>query len=194
MGGQSDRDDEIYRADGAERCVQQTAPSCRKRSSVRFCRSSAVDNLDEAIEFIRDGDKPLAALHFHRSDAAAETRFVDEVSCGSTCINDTMMFMMVHELPFGGVGASGMGAYSGEHGFNTFSHMKAVMKRGWWPDVALRYAPYTEKKFDWMRKLLARRRILCDTARAQSCVSLCCVSKRSRLVLTMPDVKRVFFE
>ncbi|MCP4301517.1 MAG: aldehyde dehydrogenase family protein [Gammaproteobacteria bacterium] len=110
------------------------------------------ENLDEAIEFIRDGDKPLAAYLFSK-DSGAEERFVKEVSCGSTCINDTMMFMMVDELPFGGVGGSGMGAYSGEHGFRTFSHMKAVMKRGWWPDVALRYAPYTQKKFDLMRKL-----------------------------------------
>jgi aldehyde dehydrogenase (NAD+) len=110
------------------------------------------ENLDEAIDFIRSGDKPLAAYIFTK-DAAAEQRFVDEVSCGSTCINDTMMFMAVDELPFGGVGASGMGAYSGEHGFRTFSHMKAVMKRAWWPDVALRYAPYTAKKFRLLRKL-----------------------------------------
>ena len=111
-----------------------------------------IKDLDAAIDFIRDGDKPLAGYIF-TSDGASEARFVDEVSCGSTCINDTMMFMMVHELPFGGVGGSGMGAYSGEYGFNTFSHMKAVMKRGWWPDPALRYAPYTQKKFDWMRRL-----------------------------------------
>jgi len=111
-----------------------------------------INNLDEAIEYIKDGDKPLAGYIF-TGDTAAEARFVEEVSCGSTCINDTMMFMMVHELPFGGVGASGMGAYSGVNGFNTFSHMKAVMKRGWWPDPALRYAPYTQKKFDWMRRL-----------------------------------------
>jgi len=111
-----------------------------------------VGNLDEAIKFIRSGDHPLAAYIF-TNDSAAEARFVSEVSSGSTCINDTMMFMAVDELPFGGVGASGMGAYSGEHGFQTFSHMKAVMKRGWWPDFALRYAPYTKKKFDLLRKL-----------------------------------------
>ncbi|MGB5511198.1 MAG: aldehyde dehydrogenase family protein, partial [Woeseiaceae bacterium] len=73
-------------------------------------------NLDEAIEFIRNRDHPLAAYIF-TNDSAAEARFVSEVSSGSTCINDTMMFMAVDELPFGGVGASGMGAYSGEHGF-----------------------------------------------------------------------------
>lgn len=111
-----------------------------------------IANLDEAINLIRDGDKPLAGYIF-TTDSEAEARFVEEVSCGSTCVNDTMMFMMVHELPFGGVGESGMGAYSGDNGFTTFSHMKAVMKRGWWPDPSLRYAPYTKSKFDWMRRL-----------------------------------------
>jgi aldehyde dehydrogenase (NAD+) len=46
-----------------------------------------------------------------------------------------------------------MGNYSGEYGFKTFSHMKAVMKRGWWPDFTLRYAPFSDKKFKLLRKL-----------------------------------------
>ena len=110
------------------------------------------DDLDASIHFIRAADKPLAAYIF-TNDSAAETRFLEQVSCGSACVNDTMMFMMVDELPFGGVGPSGMGNYSGEHGFRTFSHMKAVMKRGWWPDFALRYAPFSDKKFKLLRKL-----------------------------------------
>ncbi len=110
------------------------------------------DNLDAAIRFIREREKPLAAYLFTK-DNAAESRFLENVSCGNVCINDTMMFMAVPELPFGGVGTSGMGAYSGKHGFDTFSHMKAVMKRGWWPDLAVRYAPYTEKKFAFSRKI-----------------------------------------
>ncbi|HEX5787734.1 MAG TPA: aldehyde dehydrogenase family protein [Woeseiaceae bacterium] len=111
-----------------------------------------VGNADEARRFIAGRDKPLAAYLFTDSHAA-EVRFLDEVSAGNVCINDTLMFMAAPELPFGGVGASGMGAYSGEWGFRTFSHMKAVMKRAWWPDVALRYAPYTEKKWRWLRRL-----------------------------------------
>jgi len=109
-------------------------------------------NLEEAIAFIRSGDKPLAAYVF-TNDKGAEKKFLEQVSCGSACINDVMMFMAVHELPFGGVGPSGMGAYSGRRGFETFSHMKAVMKRGWWPDLDVRYAPYTEKKFKFLRKI-----------------------------------------
>lgn len=110
------------------------------------------ETLDDAIRLIRAGDKPLAAYIFTK-DRAAESRFLGSVSSGNACVNDTMMFMAVEELPFGGVGASGMGAYSGEHGFRTFSHMKAVMKRNWWPDFAMRYAPYTEKKFKLLRRL-----------------------------------------
>ena len=110
------------------------------------------NDLEAAIRFIRASDKPLAAYIFTK-DRAAEGRFLEMVSCGNACVNDTMMFMTVDELPFGGVGSSGMGSYSGEYGFRTFSHMKAVMRRGWWPDVALRYAPFTEKKFNLLRKL-----------------------------------------
>jgi len=110
------------------------------------------DDLEASIRFIRATDKPLAAYIFTK-DSAAEARFLEKVSCGNACVNDTMMFMTVDELPFGGVGPSGMGNYSGEYGFKTFSHMKAVMKRGWWPDVAVRYAPFTDKKFKLLRKL-----------------------------------------
>ncbi len=110
------------------------------------------DDLEAAIRFIRAGDKPLAAYIFTR-DEDAERRFLEKVSSGNACVNDTMMFMAVPELPFGGVGPSGMGSYSGENGFRTFSHMKAVMKRGWWPDLDVRYAPFTDKKFRLLRKL-----------------------------------------
>ncbi len=110
------------------------------------------DDLEEAIQFIRAKDRPLAAYIFTKNKDA-EFRFLDQVSCGNAGVNDTMMFMAVHELPFGGVGASGMGAYSGKHGFRTFSHMKAVIKRGWWPDLAVRYAPYTDKKFAFLRRI-----------------------------------------
>jgi aldehyde dehydrogenase (NAD+) len=111
-----------------------------------------VDDLESAIQLIQKGDKPLAAYIFTKN-SEAEARFLSMVSSGSACVNDIMMFMMVHELPFGGVGSSGMGSYSGEYGFKTFSHMKAVMKRGWWPDVDLRYAPFTDKKFKMLRKI-----------------------------------------
>jgi aldehyde dehydrogenase (NAD+) len=151
IGGQTDRGSH-YIAPTVLTDVDADSPIMQEEIFGPILPVLRVGNLDEAIAFIRSRDHPLAAYIFTK-DSAAEDRFVSEVSSGSTCINDTMMFMAVDELPFGGVGASGMGAYSGEHGFQTFSHMKAVMKRGWWPDFALRYAPYTKKKFDLLRKL-----------------------------------------
>ena len=110
------------------------------------------NNLEGAIDIIRRREKPLSAYIF-TNDKDAEKKFLEQVSSGSACVNDVMMFMAVHDLPFGGVGSSGMGAYSGRSGFETFSHMKSVMKRRWWPDLAVRYAPYTEKKLKFLRRI-----------------------------------------
>ena len=111
------------------------------------------ESLEDAIAFVRAGDKPLAAYLF-TTNSRNEEKFLQQVSCGNTCLNDVLMFMAVHELPFGGIGQSGMGAYSGKHGFDTFSHLKAVIRRGWWPDLNVRYAPYTRKKFSFLRKII----------------------------------------
>jgi aldehyde dehydrogenase (NAD+) len=104
-----------------------------------------VDGFDEAVDFVRAGDKPLAAYLFARS-RAVEKRFLAELSAGSMCINDVMMFMSVPELPFGGVGESGMGQYHGQAGFDRFSHLKSVIRRGRFPDPSIRFAPYSEFK------------------------------------------------
>lgn len=111
------------------------------------------ESLDDAIRFIKRGDKPLSAYLFTRS-RASEDEFLLHVSGGNVCINDTMMFMAVPGLPFGGVGESGMGVYHGRYGFDTFSHLKSVIRRGWWPDIAARYAPFTDGKFAFLRKIL----------------------------------------
>jgi aldehyde dehydrogenase (NAD+) len=151
VGGQIDADDK-YIAPTVLTGVAADSPVMREEIFGPVLPIVRANNLDDAIVAIRKGDKPLSAYLF-TGDKQAETRFLNDVSCGSACINDVMMFMAVHELPFGGVGPSGMGAYSGKRGFETFSHMKAVMKRGWWPDLDVRYAPYTKKKFDLLRKL-----------------------------------------
>lgn len=150
-GGQTDAGDK-YIAPTVLTGVSPESPVMQEEIFGPILPIVRADDLDEAIAAIRKRDKPLAAYLF-TGDKQAETRFLNDVSCGSACINDVMMFATVHELPFGGVGASGMGAYSGKRGFDTFSHMKAVMKRGWWPDLDIRFAPYTEKKFKLLRKL-----------------------------------------
>ncbi len=111
-----------------------------------------VADLDAAMAFILKRDKPLAAYLFTRSKAS-ERRFVQTISAGNLCINDVILFMAVHELPFGGVGMSGMGQYHGKTGFDRLSHLKAVMKRGRFPDPAVRFAPYSQFKMKLLRLL-----------------------------------------
>lgn len=112
-----------------------------------------VSSVAEAMDFIKRRPKPLAAYLFSEQPATQQ-KFVDEVSAGSICINDTMMFMANPQLPFGGVGQSGMGRYHGKFGFDTFSHQKSVMKRSFWFDVAIRYAPASARKRYLLKKLL----------------------------------------
>ncbi|UHQ56272.1 aldehyde dehydrogenase family protein [Microbulbifer sp. YPW16] len=111
-----------------------------------------LDDFREAEDFVNRREKPLA-LYVFSDDSATADRILARCSSGNACVNDCMMFMAVHELPFGGVGQSGMGAYHGEHGFRTFSHYKAVMKRGYAFDLDLRYAPFTARKFKLLRWL-----------------------------------------
>jgi aldehyde dehydrogenase (NAD+) len=104
-----------------------------------------VADVDEAIEFIGARDKPLSAYLFS-SDRSVQERFADAVTTGNLCINDTLMFMSVPDLPFGGVGMSGMGQYHGRAGFDRLSHLKSVMKRGLIPEMPVRFPPYSALK------------------------------------------------
>jgi len=111
-----------------------------------------VPDLDRAIGYVRSGDKPLSAYLFTKSDASKQ-RFLSEITAGSACINDVIIFMSVPELPFGGVGMSGMGQYHGKAGFDLFSHLKSVMQRGRWPEVNVRFAPYSAFKMKLLKLL-----------------------------------------
>uniref|UniRef100_A0AAV1TSR6 Aldehyde dehydrogenase n=1 Tax=Peronospora matthiolae TaxID=2874970 RepID=A0AAV1TSR6_9STRA len=102
-------------------------------------------NLDEPVDFITARDKPLALYHFS-SDGKMKERVVNETSAGSMAINDTMMQIANANLPFGGVGSSGMGSYHGHYGFRAFSHFKAVLYKNGVLDLPQRYPPYTPAK------------------------------------------------
>ncbi len=104
-----------------------------------------VDEMHHAIKFVADRPKPLALYLFSKSETLEDV-VLSKLSAGSVCINDAVLFMVSPELPFGGVGNSGMGRYTGWYGFETFSHMKPVMKRSFRFDAPMRYPPYTDKK------------------------------------------------
>ena len=110
-------------------------------------------HLDEAVAFVNDRPKPLA-LYVFGSKATSIDRVVDRTSAGGVTINHTLLHVSVHDLPFGGVGASGMGSYHGEAGFKVFSHAKPVLHRTTKPDSSLAYPPYTAFRQKVLRRLL----------------------------------------
>lgn len=112
-----------------------------------------VDSLDDAIAHVRAGEKPLAVYLFS-SSRAVEKRVLAELSNGATVINHLVLQVLTPGLPFGGVGSSGMGAYHGRWGFDTFSHRKAVLRKPVRPDPKLMYPPYTKVRQRFMRAVL----------------------------------------
>ncbi len=111
-----------------------------------------VDGLEQAIEWINQRPKPLALYLFSSSQQSQET-VLNNTSSGGVCFNDVVMQVGVPELPFGGVGASGMGAYHGKAGFDTFSHQRSVLRRPFALDLPFRYPPYAGR-LPLMRRLL----------------------------------------
>lgn len=110
-------------------------------------------NLDTVIREIRELSKPLALYLFTRRKEA-ERRVLSQLSAGNACINDTISHLVNPNIPFGGVGSSGMGAYHGHQSFLTFSHAKGVLRRS--PDRAstLAYPTYTKKQLSLIKKFL----------------------------------------
>jgi aldehyde dehydrogenase (NAD+) len=112
----------------------------------------AFDSLDEAIGFVNSRPKPLALYVFSRSKSDSR-RVVDEIPAGGAVVNHIALHCLVPSLPFGGVGASGMGAYHGKWGFQSLSHRKSVLAKTFKPDLRIVYPPYSEKAQRLMRKL-----------------------------------------
>ncbi|KAK8692213.1 hypothetical protein V6N13_075687 [Hibiscus sabdariffa] len=114
-----------------------------------------VDKVEESFDVIKScGGKPLAAYLFTKNKKLTG-KFVAEVSAGGLVVNDTTVHLAEHNLPFGGVGDSGMGSYHGKFSFDAFSHKKAVLYRGLGGDASLRYPPYTPGKLRLLQALLS---------------------------------------
>lgn len=111
------------------------------------------DTLEEAMDYVSRRPKPLALYLFSR-DKEVQKKVLTRLSFGGGCLNDTIVHLTSPHLPFGGVGASGMGSYHGKASFDTFSHVKSILIRGSWPDLTLRYHPYSDKKDRLLRRVL----------------------------------------
>lgn len=101
-------------------------------------------SVDDCIDKINLHPRPLA-LYIFTNNEELEQQILSEVSFGGGAVNDTIAQLGNHHLSFGGVGASGFGSYHGKASFDSFSHQKSVMKKPFWPDVPIRYAPYDGK-------------------------------------------------
>ncbi len=140
-GGQAEAK-ERYIAPTVLRRVSPDAPVMQDEIFGPILPVLTVPNMDAAIEFVNDRPKPLA-LYLFSNDEATQHEVIDRTSSGNACINDVLMHMVVPELPFGGVGESGMGRYHGRWSFETFTHRKGVLSRTMHLDFAVRYPPYT---------------------------------------------------
>ena len=103
------------------------------------------DNLDEAIERINSRAKPLA-LYVFSSSKQNQNKVLNSCDFGGGCVNDTIMHIANHHLGFGGVKQSGLGAYHGKVGFDTFTHYKSIIDKKTWIDMPMRYQPFNKFK------------------------------------------------
>jgi aldehyde dehydrogenase (NAD+) len=112
-----------------------------------------VQSIDEAINFVNARSHPLA-LYVFAEDQKVNDKVVASTTSGGVTVNGTIFHMTGPFLPFGGVGESGMGAYHGRAGVDTFQHLKPVLKRSTRVDAPLAYPPYTKRKFAILKKFI----------------------------------------
>ncbi|MFP4467400.1 MAG: aldehyde dehydrogenase [Bacteroidales bacterium] len=110
-------------------------------------------DIEDAIKIINDREKPLAFYYFGNNHKAKGV--LSRVSSGGVCLNDTILHVANHHLPFGGVGHSGTGRYHGKESFLAFSNRRAVLQTPTWPDLPFQYPPF--KMFGWVKNYLDRK-------------------------------------
>jgi len=116
-----------------------------------------IDSIDDAISFVTSRPKPLALYVFTKSKSVSE-RVLQSTSSGSAIVNDTLVHVICRQIPFGGVGDSGFGAYSlasGKEAFDAFTHRKGVLLRPLKADPAMRFPPYTQSSLNMLAKTMS---------------------------------------
>ncbi len=108
------------------------------------------ENIETVTAYINSHEKPLAFYYFGTNRQAKE--ILAQTSSGGGCINDTLMHIANHHLPFGGVGNSGTGHYHGRESFRAFSHARAIVTTPTWFDLPVKYVPF--RYFKWVKKIL----------------------------------------
>ena len=109
--------------------------------------------LKDAIDIVESHPHPLA-LYLFSNSRKVQKKVMKSCQFGGGCINDVIIHLATSNMPFGGVGDSGMGAYHGKAGFDTFTHYRSVVHKKNWMDLGVRYQPYTKGKFRLLKKFL----------------------------------------
>ena len=110
-------------------------------------------NIDDIVSIIKSKAKPLSCYVF-TNDKKIKNKVLSELSFGSGAINEAIMQVSNSNLPFGGVGESGIGSYHGESGFKTFSHYKSILEKSNWIEFPLKYFPHTARKLKIIKFLM----------------------------------------
>ena len=152
IGGQYDID-QRFLAPTVLKDVSHDAPVMQEEIFGPILPVLTVESLDEAIDFVNARPHPLA-LYVFTNEASRAQQVLEHTHSGGACVNDTIAHTTTSELPFGGVGESGIGAYHGRFTYDTFSHRKSVFKRSTWMDPSIRYPPYSAQALAWLRRLI----------------------------------------
>ncbi|EDX87144.1 aldehyde dehydrogenase (NAD) family protein [Synechococcus sp. PCC 7335] len=152
IGGQTDRNEKFV-APTLLNNVSWDAPVMQEEIFGPILPILEYQNVEEAIAQIAARPKPLALYLFSNSRSLQE-KVLASTSSGGVCINDVFLHVAIWGMPFGGVGDSGIGAYHGKTSFDTFSHMKSILRKPFWLDIDWRYPPYA-KKLDFFKKIVS---------------------------------------
>ena len=111
------------------------------------------DTLEEAVGEVNSRSHPLA-LYLFTGRRSAVRMVTERCGFGGGCVNDVVIHLATSEMGFGGFGESGMGAYHGRAGFETFSHRKSIVDKKVWLDLPMRYQPYRRRNEALLRRFL----------------------------------------
>ncbi len=145
VGGRVDRETLKIEPTLIETNLDDTSPLMTEEIFGPLLPILPYDSIQEALGYIRSKPQPLALYLFSRNKKL-QRRVTETISFGGGCINDTISHITSPCLPFGGVGESGMGAYHGRFGFETFTHAKSILSKPFQPDIPVRYPPLAGKQ------------------------------------------------
>jgi len=149
FGGQFDMD-ERYIAPTLLDEVKFDSPVMQEEIFGPILPAITFTDIDEVVRYVNQHEKPLAFYYF--GDESSGWKVFGQTTSGGGCINDTLMHIVNHQLPFGGVGNSGLGKYHGRESFLAFSNRRAVVSTPTWIDLPFKYVPF--KYFGFVKKLL----------------------------------------